>query len=55
MVNAVALLQGAASAITGLVHFTNSGDSTLIYANLTGVPPGDHGFHIHQFGDLSQG
>ncbi|KAI8148402.1 superoxide dismutase [Cu-Zn]-like protein [Fennellomyces sp. T-0311] len=55
MVNAVALLQGTATALTGLVHFSNTGISTTIYANLTSVPPGDHGFHIHQYGDLSEG
>ncbi|KAI8143133.1 Cu-Zn superoxide dismutase [Fennellomyces sp. T-0311] len=55
MVNAVALLQGATSAITGLVWFTRHGDYTTVYANVTGVPTGHHGFHIHQFGDLSDG
>ncbi|KAI9251835.1 superoxide dismutase [Cu-Zn] [Phascolomyces articulosus] len=62
MVNAVAILKGAASAsaIVGSVWFTpqHGGDyskETTVYANVTNVPAGKHGFHIHEFGDLSDG
>ncbi|KAI8145697.1 Cu,Zn superoxide dismutase [Fennellomyces sp. T-0311] len=55
MVSAVALLQNAVSIAIGLVWFTQDGNQTTIYANLTGVPPGKHGLHVHQIGDLSQG
>ncbi|KAI9257186.1 copper/zinc superoxide dismutase [Phascolomyces articulosus] len=57
MVNAVAYLQGAAYATIGLVWFSQEkgSQSTNVYANITGVAAGDHGLHIHQFGDLSQG
>ncbi|ORE01085.1 copper/zinc superoxide dismutase [Rhizopus microsporus var. microsporus] len=43
--------------VNGLVYFSQeSQDSpTRIYANLTGLTGGDHGIHIHEFGDLSQG
>ena len=55
MVNAVAYLQGATA--VGLVWFSQEHGShtTSIYTNVTGVAPGDHGMHIHQYGDLSQG
>ena len=55
MVNAVAYLQGATA--IGLVWFSQDkgGHNTNIYANITGVAAGDHGLHIHQYGDLSQG
>ena len=57
MVNAIAVLQGAAAAVFGYVSFQQCGpnDSTAIFANLTGVPPGKHGLHVHQYGDLTNG
>src|SRR5256885_4128152 len=34
------------------VHFQNAGDDGVeVTADLTGVPPGVHGFHIHEKGD----
>lgn len=29
--------------------------NTRIYAKASGLPPGKHGFHIHEFGDMSNG
>ncbi|KAI8138546.1 Copper/Zinc superoxide dismutase [Fennellomyces sp. T-0311] len=57
MVNAIAVLQGAAAAVFGYVSFHQCapGETTTILANLTGVPAGKHGLHVHQFGDLSNG
>lgn len=58
MVNAFAVLQSATAAILGYVSITQlPGDcgKAVIHANLTGVSPGRHGFHIHQYGDLSNG
>ena len=36
----------------GTVHFNDVGDGNIeVVADLTGVPPGVHGFHIHEKGD----
>lgn len=38
---------------TGTVTFVKKGDQLLVDARFTGVPPGVHGFHIHEKGDCS--
>jgi Cu-Zn family superoxide dismutase len=37
----------------GSVTFTQSGDRVKVVANLSGLPAGPHGFHIHEKGDCS--
>jgi len=37
----------------GTVTFTQMGEKVKVVADLTGLPPGKHGFHIHEKGDLS--
>lgn len=37
----------------GTVTFTQKGDKVRVQANITGLQPGEHGFHIHDKGDLS--
>jgi Cu-Zn family superoxide dismutase len=32
-----------------------SGGPTLIKGTITGLEPGEHAFHVHEFGDLSKG
>jgi Cu-Zn family superoxide dismutase len=40
------------STAKGVVHFTDVGDGNVeVVVDLTGVPPGVHGFHIHEKGD----
>src|SRR3954447_16833357 len=40
------------STAKGTVHFQNLGDEGVeVVADLTGVPPGVHGFHVHENGD----
>ena len=43
----------AGSKVTGTVTFTKSGNGIKIVAELNGLSPGKHGFHIHEFGDCS--
>ena len=39
--------------VEGIVTFTKSDDAVKIVADVTGLTPGKHGFHIHEFGDCS--
>lgn len=41
------------SKVGGTVVFTQTDDGIKVEANLKGLSPGDHGFHIHQYGDCS--
>ncbi|MGZ4985481.1 MAG: superoxide dismutase family protein, partial [Chthoniobacterales bacterium] len=51
---AVAVLSPTAnSKVMGTVTFTKSGDEVKVVADITGLTPGKHGFHIHEFGDCS--
>jgi Cu-Zn family superoxide dismutase len=43
------------STVRGVVTFREIDHEILIRVNLTGLPPGLHGFHIHECGDLSEG
>ena len=51
---AIAVLHPASgSKVTGTVTFTKSGDTVQVVADITGLTPGKHAFHIHEFGDCS--
>src|SRR6266480_4789017 len=39
----------------GTVTFTQKGDKVSVTANMTGLSPGPHGFHVHEKGDCSSG
>lgn len=41
------------SGVNGTVHFRKRGDRVLIEGKVAGLEPGQHGFHVHQYGDLS--
>jgi len=51
---AVAVLHPTAgSKVTGTVTFTEEADGVKVRAEITGLTPGNHGFHVHEFGDCS--
>jgi Cu-Zn family superoxide dismutase len=43
----------AGNKVTGTVTFTPAADGVKIHAEIGGLTPGKHGFHIHEFGDCS--
>ena len=38
--------------VQGVVHFVRQGNQVVIEAEFTGLTPGKHGFHVHEFGDV---
>jgi superoxide dismutase, Cu-Zn family len=51
---AVAVLHPTAgNKVSGIVAFTEEADGVRVQADITGLPPGKHGFHVHEFGDCS--
>ncbi|KAJ1801445.1 Superoxide dismutase [Cu-Zn] [Coemansia sp. RSA 2399] len=56
MVKAVAVLKGD-EGVTGVVTFTQDSESSpaSVHAEINGLAPGKHGFHIHQYGDNTNG
>jgi len=51
MIKAIAVLKN------GIVRFEqkHTGGSTSINVEMKGLNPGKHGFHVHEYGDLSNG
>ena len=43
----------AGNSTTGTVTFTQKGDKVVVVAKLSGLAPGNHGFHVHEKGDCS--
>jgi len=55
MVKAVCVIVG--EKVKGVVHFEqeSEGKETKIGGEITGLAAGEHGFHVHEFGDNTQG
>jgi Cu-Zn family superoxide dismutase len=49
----VVLHPTAGNKVSGTVRFTEVADGVQIQAEITGLSPGKHGFHVHEFGDCS--
>ena len=41
------------NAVNGIVTFTKLPEGIKVTSHITGLTPGKHGFHIHEFGDCS--
>lgn len=52
---AVAVIAPNENGVDGTVHFTDTGSSLVIDYDITGLTDGEHGFHIHEYGDLTEG
>jgi Cu-Zn family superoxide dismutase len=51
---AVAVLQPTeGNKVMGTVTFTKTEKGIRVQADVSGLPPGKHGFHVHEFGDAS--
>jgi len=51
---AIAMVEGLGDhKVKGKVTFTQKDDGVEVVAELTGLQPGQHGFHVHEFGDCS--
>ena len=47
---------GHSDKVKGTILFMQApGTTTLIKGTITGLEPGEHGFHIHEFGDMTKG
>lgn len=49
----VQLAPVANSGVDGTITFTAKRDGVLVQGRVTGLTPGKHGFHVHEYGDVT--
>ena len=52
---AVAVMAPNDNGVDGVVRFRDTGKGVEINYDITGMADGEHGFHIHEYGDLTDG
>jgi len=52
---AVAVIAPNDNGVTGVVRFSMEAKTLHIDYTINGLTDGEHGFHIHQYGDLTDG
>ncbi len=48
------LVAGPDGKVSGTIRFTQQDDGVKVEADVKGLTPGKHGFHVHEHGDLSK-
>jgi Cu-Zn family superoxide dismutase len=51
--HAIAVLHSGDGKVKGTIHFMGHGSSVHVHGTISGLAPGAHGFHVHEFGDCS--
>ena len=54
VIKAVCVLTGEGN-LKGVITFEQTGGITKVTGEVEGLAAGDHGFHIHEYGDLTNG
>jgi Cu-Zn family superoxide dismutase len=53
ILNAICILNQNDNNVKGSIHFKNINNKLHIKYNISGLSDGEHGFHVHEYGDLS--